>query len=789
MKKIIIIFILQFLFVYSYSQDLFSIKGTLKCDTTFVKNTTVKLFKDSIPIRATITNENGIFIFEKLEKGSYKVEAISVFYEPVSINVNLFNNSDLGIIKISELSILLNEVEIKAGEEPVILTDEGVVLNVAGTVLRDKGNVLDLLNFAPVTFIAANASQFESGGLEILVNGKKLNIPVGQQDNFLKSIPSQNIVRIEITDKPDASVAGNQYGKINIIMKQNKGLSGDLEAKSGYHKTFTQNITGSLFYNSEKIRLYSLLDIDIRKWLSEESGIENRNDLAVDKSSEISSDCRTSNFILGADYQINKKSSIGFLYSIYHENNKEIKSIDKYIFSADYLVNDSLICKEENSNSKYILQTFTLNYYLTTDSLGSNFSTSVDFAPTIQNGYSLYDYSFWKSSNDTIPIQIINNKYEIIYKNNILSYSARYDHNFKNSSSLNFGTKLSYTDYNNGWDAFKLINQDYNYDGNNSKKITFNENIAALFSGYKFQYRKSYFSISIRGEYNLNKYKNNNDDLSTVANWVILPTFLHNITINDENKIYYYFTEKIYRPNFNYYMESSVFDPISQTYGNSKLEPQNQYVFALGYVLKNKYSFTLQALRNDNLFLNLPEISENQLIYNRINGGLIHSAGLFLNVPINIFEWWETNTNISGRFININFKEKNYNLNSLQGNFSHTSTFILPKGISLFFDYSYRSKSKSFFVEQSGVHDLGAGVGWRINNKFWFGFSVSDILNSTATHTNYNYYDVVYGNTTVKEITSRVFWLRLSYSFSVGKEIEDFSTRESGIEEQKGRIH
>ena len=789
MKKISIIFIFQFLFVYSYSQELFSIKGILKCDTVFVKNTTIKLFKDTVPIQATIANENGFFIFEKVEKGIYIVNVISLFYEPVYINVNLLNNSDLGIIKLKESAIMLNEVVIAEKIEPIVLTNDGVVLNVANTLLMNKDNAFDLLNYAPVTFIASDNSQFESGRLEILINGKQVNIPADKQDQFLKSIPAQNIEKIEIVDKPDASIAGNQYGKINIILNQDKGFSGYIEAKLMYYKKFFQSYNGSLFYNSDKLQLYSSFNLDIRQFLFEETGIENRNGLIVDKKSNQSTDCRTPNFIFGTDYQINNKSSIGLLYSLYYENNKQIKSSDKYIFSSDYLENDSLICKESNHNSKDILQTLTLNYLHTTDSLGSNFSTSVDYAPDIKNGNNFYNFSFWQSANDTSPIKIIDYKYKMPYKNSVLSYNARYNHNFKNYSSLNFGTKLIYTNYNNGWDAFNLLNEYYIFDENESKKIIFNEYLAALFSDYKFQYKKSSFSISVRGEYNFNKYKNNNDDdFSTVTNWTILPTFLHNITINSNNRIYYYLTQKIYRPNFYYYMESSRYDPISQNYGNSKLKPQNQYAAALGYILKNKYSFTLQAVKNDNLFLKLPKLSDNQLIYSRINGGLTHSIGLFLNLPIDIFDWWETYNNISGRFVNINFKDKNYISNSIQGSFSHSSYFYLSQKISLLLEYSYNSKSKSFFTEQSDVHNLGTGIGWR-NDNFSISFAIFDILNSVATKTKYNYYDIIIGNSTNKQITSRTLWLRLSYNFSVGKKIEDKSIKESGIEEQKGRIH
>jgi hypothetical protein len=790
MKKFIFLFIGLYLFNYSYSQERFSIKGVLRCDSTFVKNTAVKLFYDTIPIQATITNEKGFFIFENIQKEKYTVKVISVFYNPISIEIEPLNNIDLGVIELLEASNFLPDVEIIENVEPINITNNGVILNVANTPLRDIGNALSLLNYAPVVFISDNATQFESGGLEILVNGKTINIPVDKQELFLKSISSQNIETIEIIDKPDASVAGNQYGKINIILKNDKGLSGDLEAKVMYHKTFFQNYNTSLFYNSDKIRMYSLFNIDIRQFLFEEKRTENRNGLYIDKQMDHDTDCSTPDFLFGADYPINDKSSLGMLYSFYYEKLKQFKHSEKYTLSADYLKNDSLIGKESNQISKYFLQTITLNYYLKTDTLGSNFSTSVDYAPDKQSGDIFNNFSFWSSLNSSVPSQIIDYKYEKLYNNNILSYNAQYNHVFKNSSSLNFGTKLSYTSYNDGWDAFNLISNDYIFDEDNSQKIIFNEYIAALFSGYKFQYRKSFISISARGEYNFNKYKNNDENFSSITNWIILPTFLHNITINKNNRIYYYFTEKIYRPSFHYYIENSYFDPISQKYGNSKLKPQNQYILVLGYILRNKYSLTLQAYKAENMFLNLPEISGNSLIYKTINGGVINSLGVVLDLPFNVFDWWKTNTNISGQFRNNEFKnnQEQYISNNFQGSFSHSSYFTLFDCMTLSFNYSYNSKNKSFFIEQSDVHNLGAGINYRPNDDFVIGFNVSDILNSVATNTKYNYFDMITGNSNYKQVTSRTFMIRIAYSFSIGKEIKDYSTRESGIENEKSRI-
>ncbi|MCL2312925.1 MAG: outer membrane beta-barrel family protein, partial [Firmicutes bacterium] len=181
---------------------------------------------------------------------------------------------------------------------------------------------------------------------------------------------------------------------------------------------------------------------------------------------------------------------------------------------------------------------------------------------------------------------------------------------------------------------------------------------------------------------------------------------------------------------------------------------------------------------------------ESVLIYSTINGGNSTSIALTIGLPVIIFDWWETSTNLSLSYINRNFTKNNgkYISNNWQGNISHSSYFHLPKRISINIDYSYTSKSRTFFYSQADIHKLDAGIYWRINDDFGLGFSVSDILNSVAKNITYNYFDKITGYNNHKQITSRTFSLRFSYSFSVGKENNNYDTLESGIENQKGRL-
>ena len=790
MKKLFLVSIFQLLLGLAFAQEHFNISGILKCDTALVKSTVVKLYQDSVMVAGVVSNEQGYFVLENIPQGKYQIEVVSYFYKPFSTEIRLADNYDFGVIAL-EKSLLLNEVVVQAEKEPIIVQPNGVTLNVESSFLKNLGSAADLIAYAPVVFFG-NGSQFESGGLQILINGKPVNIPPERQDDFLKSISARSIEKIDIIDKPDASVEANKYGVVNITLTQTKGFSGDLRAKLFYHKTFFHAYEASLFFNSEKVRLYAMIECEIKRFLYESNGFEDRGFLQIQKSSNSNISATTPYLTLGGDYQINKKSSLGFLYSFYWENTRNIKgkrNSEKNIITGENLTADSLIKSELNDKHNYFEHTFTLSYNIETDTLGSSFSTSIDFASKNQKGQSAYNYSFWRDETAVVPTQVIDYKQQNYINGYVASFNAKYNKVFKNSSAFNVGAKFDYTHYNYGWNTFNLLNEDYVFDENGTRSLIFNEFIMALFTGYSFSYKKSYFSISARYEHNINLYKNNDDNYSTVQNWAILPNFLHSITINKNNKIYYSFAQRTYRPSYFYYMESTEYDPLSQSFGNSKLKPQNQYTFRLGYVFKNRYTAVLRLNRNENLFLQIPQITNNTVIYNIINGGNSNSVALILRAPVEIFEWWETSTSAALYYINRNFKNglDKYISNNWEGDISHSSTFLLPKGFYIEIDYSYNSKSKSFFVEQSDIHDLGAGIGWS-NDDFGVSFRVSDILNSVATNTTYNYFDKIISYNNHRQLTSRTFRVYFNYNFSVGKRNDNYDTLESGVEEQKGRM-
>jgi hypothetical protein len=585
---------------------------------------------------------------------------------------------------------------------------------------------------------------------------------------------------------------GNKKGSINIILKPKQGLMGEVVVGGAYHQQWRANGEVSLLYNAEKFQMFANLGLETKPHSSKGSSEALRNDVQFNDSSFFKGKAFAPYIMIGGDYFINESSSIGILYNFDSEHQYDARQNDKYSIRSPSMLEDSIIYNENNSNHNGYWHSLTVNYDLTTDTLDSKFMTSVDWGGSFYNGKALNNYKFYTNQSqfdNAAYANVLNLGSEDGDNSNVFAYNAQFNKKFKNASTFTVGTKLSYTKYKSKGNYFSIINDTNVFDDDNSYTLDFNEYVGALFTGYKFSYKKSYFNISLRGEYNYNSYQNNNEDNKHSVNWAILPSFLHYITINNNHSVYYSYSQRVFRPAFVRYISNSAYDPISQSYGNPQLKQNQYFIFRTGYTFKQRYSVTLALNHANNLVLNIPELQDGKIIYRATNDGKSNYAGLGFNIPISIGDWWEMQNSISGGYNQYIYQTDSAKLSS-QGfdcSISHSSYFYLPKGFTLELNYSYTSPSIALFTKYKDVHNLGIGIRYKINDYFRLSLSCSDILNSVQSASSYNYKDIITSENISKSLSSRMILFSFTYSFSAGKEV-DYFEKTSGIETEYGRL-
>jgi hypothetical protein len=152
--------------------------------------------------------------------------------------------------------------------------------------------------------------------VNVMINGKMLNLSGMALLNYLKSIRSENISKIEvITTPPSKYEAQGNSGLINIILKKNPnlGFSGNISTGLTQRTYFNGYTNGTLNYQTEKFSL-SLKTNYIK-------GAKRSNERfnIIGQSQNYSESTRKDMWedltpSLNASYKINKNSEVGIEY-------------------------------------------------------------------------------------------------------------------------------------------------------------------------------------------------------------------------------------------------------------------------------------------------------------------------------------------------------------------------------------------------------------------------------------------------------------------------------------------
>ena len=231
-------------FNLTYSQQGI-IKGKVNdSKTQFPLEADIKLFaqNDSVLIKGTKCDTNGIFFVENLNSGKYKLEIAFIEYSTLTIeNINLTNGSTVNIdtIKLKKQNVSTDEILVEEDKGLIQFSADKKIFNVTESELSKGGTAIDVLKKVPMVDVDINdnVSLRGSQNVKILIDDKPSRFV------SLKQIPADAIERVELITNPPAKYESEGVtGLINIVMKKSNkvGFTGSVNAGSNY----TQKLAG-----------------------------------------------------------------------------------------------------------------------------------------------------------------------------------------------------------------------------------------------------------------------------------------------------------------------------------------------------------------------------------------------------------------------------------------------------------------------------------------------------------------------------------------------------------------
>lgn len=272
-KPILLLVLLCSVVLTTYAQSPYQVKGSI-VDTTSaltLKNAVVSVLRaqDSIFVDFTRAAEDGSFVFDELDTGSYILTASYPKYTDFVERFTLDSTNrevDLGEVNMLLMSELLNEVVI-TGRNAITIKGDTIEFDASKYTIQPNDKVEDLLAQLPGIQVDKDGNITAQGETvsKVLVDGEEF---FGDDPTLVtKNIRGDMVDKVQLYDKKSdqATFTGIDDGEktktLNIQLKEDSknGIFGKVDAGIGTEDLYEGQVMINSFKGSEKIAAYGTL--------------------------------------------------------------------------------------------------------------------------------------------------------------------------------------------------------------------------------------------------------------------------------------------------------------------------------------------------------------------------------------------------------------------------------------------------------------------------------------------------------------------------------------------------
>lgn len=530
-----------------------------------------------------------------------------------------------------------------------------------------------------------NISITGKSSVNVMVNGRMLNLSGTNLVNYLKTIRSENIAKIEVITTPPAKYeAQGNSGLINIILKKNPNLGWSGSVSTGLNqRTYSGgNSTGTLNYQTEK------LSLSLKTSYADGAKRSEENYSILGASQNYSRSVRkdmwkelTPN--LNLSYKLNKNSEIGIEYIFSHQKSGMDIVNETRNVNTDLSV-ENLLTKTFH-REKTPTHTLSAYYDLKLDSLGKKLSFAGNFFKN--NSDTDVNFSTLKLSDNSI--QDVNTR--SIVEPQVFSLQGDLELPF---SFGTIETGLKFNQFKNATDLqyFNIINDQHIPDFQRANLFEYKEeNYAAYFS-----YAKSF------GEHWETKaglrYENtqaqsftpstNLENKYNYGQW--FPSAF--VSYKKEKNVFSLsYSRRINRPSMSNLNPFRWYEnPYSYSSGNPLLTPSYINNLELGYTYNSKFSASIYYLKLKNGFGQVALIDGLSQIGTYLNYYNNNFYGFNASYTDKLFKFWETSLSLNGSLTDSKvFNIETETQNGYSVSYSINNTFTINKKKTVFFFLNY----------------------------------------------------------------------------------------------------
>ena len=197
-------------------------------DAPAADTATVKPWKQ---VNGALTEEDGSFKLKDVTPADYKLEVSFLGYDKKTLEFSTSGSKpdqDLGTIKLGVTAQILDGVTVTGQQELIENHVDKVVFNAENDPSLAGGDATDVLRKTPMIAVDmdGNISLRGNSNVRLLINGKPSTLFSGSVAEALRSIPADEIKKVEVITVPTAKYDGEGTGGIVNIITKRKGMEG-----------------------------------------------------------------------------------------------------------------------------------------------------------------------------------------------------------------------------------------------------------------------------------------------------------------------------------------------------------------------------------------------------------------------------------------------------------------------------------------------------------------------------------------------------------------------------------
>ncbi|RYD71825.1 MAG: TonB-dependent receptor, partial [Sphingobacteriales bacterium] len=344
----------------------------------------VILLKDTSFVAATISNEEGLFLFNSTlqENAAYIIQVSLVGFQTFRQSFIFPDTLPLKKIILLPQKNILKEVTIVSQKQLVTRKADRYVINVENSYLANGGNGMDVLQKSPGLWVNTDGSIRLKGNqpVMVMINDIVQRMAPDELAEYLNSLPSESISKIEVIQNPPAEYeAAGTGGIVHIILKKARKDGLNAAANNTYRIQGHQYLWSSSATVDYKIkRLYLSANGSLSKDRNDSKAYTNiiyPDKTIYNTNGTRDNDNRRQLYRFTAGYDVAPGHFIGLQHvRVANQFLNTFNTSSFYKDSSNEIKGDAFT----NWQRKPAFTTSTLNYSWKTDSLGSQLKIIAD---------------------------------------------------------------------------------------------------------------------------------------------------------------------------------------------------------------------------------------------------------------------------------------------------------------------------------------------------------------------------------------------------------------------------